>query len=552
MFQFKDFFSQRKVEIFFAVVLTISLLKLSSIINFVVLLMIFAIFHFKDFRWSIFTILIVIFLVSNYTVFIADKNLKRDGSYQYYSISGKLENVDGNVGTVIVGLFEEKREHFTAIFGVKRELFRFKIPLYSSLMEFRDKTVEQLYYGSNRQITLIPAMFYGDKRFISAKDSENFTIAGLNHILAISGQHVGIIMIIIFTFLYRLPFKIKILIGAFFVLMFLPLAGFKIPVLRAGIFVFIIAIAYLFDMKVRMNKLVLWVAALFIIVEPQVIKSPSFVLSFLAVYGISQISREYFWEHEALSSLLVGVFAMIFTTPYILSNFGMVNLLSFLNSILITPFAFVLILLGVISIFSVKLAIPFGILVEKITYSFVAFLADWTDFAFIFKMIPQYAAIFVLAILFLISIFRYKYLLLFGFLILLFPDKTSNFIFFPYLEHSKGYFILGEKSEVYFKGSPYEFRYNFLTEFIKNGGKRLVSFGEVDVGYDTKFVRVKNAGVFTDRVCIDRNGCKIVLISGKNTYRKLEFIDNITYITFSDKIEDKRVIKPTKDGLKFE
>lgn len=552
MTKFNNIINQRKVEIFFTSVLAISLLPLNNIFKFILLLAIFFIFHFKNFKWSILVILILMFLLENYSVFIADKNLKKDGNYQYYSVSGKLEGVDGTVGTVIVGLFEEKREHFTSTYTIKNEFFRIKIPFYSSLMEFRERIVEQLYYGSKKQITLIPAMFYGDKRFISAKDSENFTIAGLNHILAISGQHVGIIMLIVFAILSKLPFKFKMLVGAISVLMFLPLAGFKIPVLRAGLFVLIIAIAYLVDLRVRMQKLVLWVASMFIIVEPNLLKSPSFVLSFLAVYGISQINKEYFYENKLLSSILVGLYAMVFTTPYILSNFGMINLLSFINSILITPFAFVLILLGILSIFSVQLVIPFGIIMEKATYDFVALLASWTDFAFIFKMIPHYVAILVLVSLFVISFFRWKYLLLSGFLVLFFPLKSNSIIFFPYLEHSKGYFVLGEQTEVYFKGSPYEFRYIFLTEYIKNSGKRVANFGEVDLGYDTKFVRIKNAGVFTDRVCIDKNGCKIVLIGNKNVYRKLEFIDNTTYITYSDKIYDNRVIKPTKDGLKFE
>jgi competence protein ComEC len=484
-------------------------------------------------------------------VFVLEKNLKKDGSYQYYSVKGKLSGVNCPVGTVIIGKIGEIKESYIPVFIVEKELLRIRIPFYSFLMAFRDNTVEKLYYGSNKKISLIPAMFYGDKRYIPPKDIENFTIAGLNHILAISGQHVGIIVMIIFLFLYRLPFKINMLIASVLILLFVPLAGFKIPVLRAAVFVVIITIAYLFDMKVNLNKLVLWVASLFIIVDPDIISSPSFVLSFLAVYGISQIDKSMFNHEKILSGVLVGLYATIFTMPYILQNFGMINILSFLNSILITPFATAIILLGIISVINVELVIPIGIFLEKITYQFVEFLGKVTDFAFIFKNISDTVAVFTIVLLFLISFFRCKYILLSSLLILFFPTKSEKVVVFPYLEHSKGYYIVGDKQEVFFKGSPYEFRYNFLTQYIKDGGKRKIEFGDVDIGYDSKFLKIKNVGVFQNKVCIDSNGCKIILITNKKIYQKLNLVDNKSYITFSKSIQDPKVLKVEKGGKRF-
>lgn len=513
-------FNGKKVEIFFILIVLITFFPIHIILKFFLMILSFVLFHFKHLKWYLVLILIILFFVSNFSVFIVDKELKKDGTYQYYSIGGVVEGVDTSLGTIVFGKLSRKNERFRTIYGIEKEFFRMRLPFYSALVSFRNDAIDKLYYGSNKQITLIPAMFYGDKRYISAKDTENFTVAGLNHILAISGQHVGIILLVIFSLLYRLPFKIKMIISSVMILLFIPIAGFKIPVLRAGVFVLVIAIAYTFDVKVRMNKLILWVASLFLIVEPDVLNSPSFILSFLAVYGISQIDRDYFFEHKFLSGIMVGVYATVFTTPYILSNFGMINLLSFVNSILISPFAFLIILLGIFSLLSVKLVIPIGILVERLTYNFIDLLSKVTEFSFILKYVPTWVGILTIVVLFVLSTLNYRYILLLGFLILFYPVRVNKLVAFPDLSHSRGYFLLGDISEVYFEGSPYEFRYRFLPEYIRNGGGRDVDFGYLDVGYDTKFLKIANPEQFSKRVCLNQNGCEIVLITSKKNCKR--------------------------------
>ncbi|MGC8924406.1 MAG: ComEC/Rec2 family competence protein [Calditerrivibrio sp.] len=534
----------KKVELFFILIVLASFLSIHIILKFLLMIVIFGIFHLKNLKWYLIVSLTVLFFVSNFSVFIVDKELKKDGTYQYYSIGGVVEGVDTSLGTIIFGKITRNIEGFRTNYSIEKEYFRMRLPFYSALISFRNDAIDKLYYGSNKQITLIPAMFYGEKRYISAKDTENFTLAGLNHILAISGQHVGIILLVIFSLLYKLPFKLKMVISSVMILLFIPIAGFKIPVIRAGVFVLIIAIAYTFDVKVRMNKLILWVASLFLIVEPDVLNSPSFALSFLAVYGISQVDRDYFLDHKFLSGIMVGIYATVFTTPYILANFGMINLLSFLNSILISPFAFLIILLGIFSLLSVKLVMPIGILAERLTYNLIDLLSKITEFGFILKYVPVWVGMLTIVILFILSTLHYRYILLFGFLILFYPGKVNKLVAFPDLSHSRGYFLLGDTSEVYFEGSSYEFRYRFLPEYVKNGGGRYVDFGYIDVGYDTRFLKIAHPNQFSKRVCLNQNGCEIVLVTSKKSLQKINLLDNTTYVTYSKKILAEKIITP--------
>ncbi|MCA1981108.1 MAG: ComEC/Rec2 family competence protein, partial [Calditerrivibrio sp.] len=309
--------SVHKIELLFIFSLLVSIIPVNSLLKSSFLLTLFILFH-RGYRIKTFlSILILFILLNNFSAFVVDKNLNNDGSFSYYSVNGSLKGDYLNVGDVIVGRFKtENRGNFIQ-YIVEQEFFRMRVPIYSYLIELRDRKVENLYFLSNKKITLLLAVFYGEKRYISDEVNELFTIAGLNHLLAISGQHVGIILMMIFIFLYRIDFKIRFLIGMISVVLFIPIAGFKIPVIRAAIFVTILAFTYLFDRKVVLRKLVLWVAVTFMIVDPDIIYSPSFCLSFLAVLGISLISDDFFKENKFINSILVGIYATAFTLPYI-------------------------------------------------------------------------------------------------------------------------------------------------------------------------------------------------------------------------------------------
>jgi len=116
-----------------------------------------------------------------------------------------------------------------------------------------------------------------------------------------------------------------------------------------------------------LNKLVLWMAALFIVIDPNIIHNPSFCLSFLAVMGIALVQKEDV-HNPLIASLLVGLYATSFTLPYVVYKFGMFNIFSILNTILYSPAVSLMIVIGMVSVFLHPLPFRWKQLLKKYPY----------------------------------------------------------------------------------------------------------------------------------------------------------------------------------------
>lgn len=527
------FFSANKVELLFLSSLLLTIIPVNSFLRSLLLLVLFLLFHRKDKVKTFLFIFILLILMNNFTAFVVDKNLNSDGSFSYYSVNGLLKGEYLSVGDIIVGRFKTENRGSFIHYIVEKEFFRMRLPVYSFLIELRDRKVEALYFLSNKKVTLLEAVFYGDKRYISDELHELFMISGLNHLLAISGQHVGIILMIIFLFLYKIDLKIKFIIGGVFVALFVPIAGFKIPVIRASVFVIILAFTYLLDRKVVLRKLVLWVAVIFMVVDPDIIYSPSFCLSFLAILGISIISNDFYQTNKLINSLLVGLYATAFTLPYVAYKFGIFNIASVINTILYSPIISAIILVGMVSIFSTTFVIPFEVYFEKIAIDFLKLLSKSTDFAFTAVSIDIYVLLVSFSILAIGYFYRKSYIILLTFLVLLLPGKKVNGFFVPKMNNSQGYvFCVNGVNEIFFKGSGKDFRYNFLPFVSKVIGRREYDYGDIHLPYDSKIIKIKFYGEFTNKVCFNTNGCFFVILNDKRKLSKLALLDNVTYINY--------------------
>ncbi|MBN2126672.1 MAG: DNA internalization-related competence protein ComEC/Rec2 [Deltaproteobacteria bacterium] len=145
---------------------------------------------------------------------------------------------------------------------------------------------------------LYRALVLGERQGITPELREGFNRAGVAHVLAVSGLHVGLVAWLIFFALkgllalsYRLTLRIDIrktaaILTCPAVILYALLAGFHVSTQRAMVMV----LAYLFSMVLGREKEVwstLALAALCVlIVDPHALFSISFQLSFGAVVGI--------------------------------------------------------------------------------------------------------------------------------------------------------------------------------------------------------------------------------------------------------------------------
>ncbi|MBP5698849.1 MAG: ComEC/Rec2 family competence protein, partial [Alphaproteobacteria bacterium] len=215
---------------------------------------------------------------------------------------------------------------------------------------------------STDQGSIIKALTIGDKKSITSQQATNYRIAGLAHILAISGMHMGMIALLIF-FLIRiilLPFsfgehdwrKPSAIIALLSTLGYFMISGQSISCIRAFIMTSLILIAILFNR--RAISLRLWALAILIVVTfmPYAVISPGFLMSFGAVLGLiafydkkkSNIHSWYKSRHllGKISVYIIGIviadaIASLMTLPYTLYYFHQISVYTTLGNFFAGP-----------------------------------------------------------------------------------------------------------------------------------------------------------------------------------------------------------------------
>ena len=197
------------------------------------------------------------------------------------------------------------------------------------------------------QQKVLKALIIGDKKCIPQYLRETFNRAGVGHLLAISGLHIGIVATVAFilfswmlshskTFLWNAWTKkgaaVLSLIPVFFYGL---VAGMSPSTQRAVIMVTVFLMTFLFEREQDPMNTLAFAAMLILIVHPPALFSISFQLSFSAVfsilYGLSRIpiqqSRDkslanqkigYKVKEKLLSFILVSLFAILGTFPFVI------------------------------------------------------------------------------------------------------------------------------------------------------------------------------------------------------------------------------------------
>jgi competence protein ComEC len=237
---------------------------------------------------------------------------------------------------------------------------------------------------------LFRALILGERQNISPEQREPFNIAGLGHILAVSGLHIGLVGWLAYAIIkgllslsYRLALKtdIRKLAAAatcFPVVAYACLAGFQVSSQRA----MIMALAYLFSMMVGREKEIWSTFALAAIVvlaiDPHSLFGVSFQLSFGAVIGIlwlapaiynkifaplaDEMKRgriiERLWTYFG-GLIAVTLSAMIFLLPIISFYFHRISVVAIPANVIVVPILGLWVIpLGLLSVASLAISTP--------------------------------------------------------------------------------------------------------------------------------------------------------------------------------------------------
>lgn len=216
---------------------------------------------------------------------------------------------------------------------------------------------------SSKTAGLAIALFSGDRRYMSPAEREGFSNAGLAHVLAVSGLHIGII-ISIFTFLLfpvRQPrYKIvRLLTIMSIVWAYVLFTGAAPSAVRSAIMATFVFVAKDFFKK-HSSVNALFSAAFFILLfSPSAIYDAGFQLSFLSVIGILLFSdvltlrTRFPIVNFIAAAFAVTLSAQLATAPLVVYYFHSFPTCFFLSNLIVVPllpvFMFLLIAVIIIS-----------------------------------------------------------------------------------------------------------------------------------------------------------------------------------------------------------
>ena len=335
------------------------------------------------------------------------------------------------------------------------------------------------------------ALLIGDRSSLSAATIEQFISTGTMHLLAISGLHIGLLSLLIYTIIYSLLKRSEwlllhthlpslslilcfpVLIGYAFI------AGMNIPVLRAVLSAGLMLFAVLVRRPHSILHLISAAALIVLILQPAALFSVSFQLSFSAVLAIGLVypklpipdsAKNHGWLESAgrwtISALLVSVAATIGTLPFLLYHFNRFSPIGPVMNLLIEPLlCFIALPIGLLAIpcifFAPQLA---EVLFTLGGYGIIAAdrLTSWAGqlpFASIWTITPTIAEIIFYGLLLILSLQAGKsrkktIIFIIGSVLLtanftsgLYLDRKRDFTRISYLDVGQGSATLIEKDD---------------------------------------------------------------------------------------------------------
>lgn len=204
---------------------------------------------------------------------------------------------------------------------------------------------------------LVKALVIGDKGGVTPQQRDLLARGGVSHIFAISGLHLGLIALFLYSTLLALyrrsetlllrapPKRLLPLFILPILLVYLLVTGNALPTRRAFLMTLAGSLLLFGARRIRPMRLLTSVAFLLLLLEPLALFEPSFQLSFAGVFGILLLLPR--WQSRTANipksirwtvlSLFTTLAATITTTPLVLLHFHLFAPAGLITNLIAVP-----------------------------------------------------------------------------------------------------------------------------------------------------------------------------------------------------------------------
>lgn len=203
----------------------------------------------------------------------------------------------------------------------------------------------------SKNAVVLQRMITGQKSQSSKKEELIFRRAGISHILAISGLHIGVMfmilnMILLFMDSVFILKIVKLIAISIFMFLYVWFVDFQPSALRAVVMFTFLSFGTLYTQNYTTKYNILFgTAFIMLLIDSTLLYDVGFQLSFTAVaailYGLSKYRAHFNIKNRALNylalSCVVTISAQIATFPLILYHFGEFSTISLFSNLIIAP-----------------------------------------------------------------------------------------------------------------------------------------------------------------------------------------------------------------------
>ena len=310
------------------------------------------------------------------------KILKINNKYPLKNIYGKLgykENGKYEGYFLIKSIKEYENIYFVELEDVKST--RIEDSFLEKYLQTLFNRAEENYSYGIRNINR--AILLGDNTRIKKDLKDKIRYIGLSHIFAMSGLHIGLVIVILY-FIFKRTVKNKRLIE---ILLLLSITLYYLSVKESPSFTraYIMAVVYLlgklFYEKIDLRKTLFVSAIISILINPIAIFSVSFQLSYGAMIAITYIfpyvRKINYKKFKILDYILFTSTIQIFLIPITVYYFSTVQVLSLISNLIFLPLASFYITINYIALFLENFYLSFLLKpIIEILYKILIYLID--------------------------------------------------------------------------------------------------------------------------------------------------------------------------------
>ncbi|MGI9181163.1 MAG: DNA internalization-related competence protein ComEC/Rec2 [Longimicrobiaceae bacterium] len=218
------------------------------------------------------------------------------------------------------------------------------------LLTLRGRAEAHLHWLFPRHAPLAEALLLGRRELMDPALRERFARAGLAHLLAISGMHVGLIAgsLMLLGSIFRVPRRRRAWITIGCVALYLAVIGAPTSAARAGLMISLVLAGVLLQRPSASLPLIAAAALAILAHRPLAVLEPGFQLSFAGVIGILLVRRPVLrllprdwlhagWKRAPIEMLTVSAAAFLATAPVAAYHFGLVAPIAILANLPAIP-----------------------------------------------------------------------------------------------------------------------------------------------------------------------------------------------------------------------